>query len=168
MKNNRTEAGDHLPPGTGSGRQQRRPARSQKAVVLGTFPQVPTPSCAAGNREAKPAASAPTRRATAEVAAPAVGGCRQKRAWGDRAQRPKAVEWRDRRGSHLKQGGFSNTSTRQEQDGYLSRDRERRRRPRRRESVPRDTSGPASLSPEQPIPGAHIRTTKPRLLCASQ
>ena len=122
-------------------------------MVLGTFPQVPTPSCAAGNRQAKPAASAPTRPATAEVAARMVGGCRKKRAGGDRAQRPMAVEWRDRRGSHLKQGGSSNNSTRQEQDGCLSRDRERRRQQRRRERGPRDTTGSASLSlsPEQPI-----------------
>lgn len=56
------------------------------------------------------------------------------------------MEWRDRRGSHLKQGGSSNTSTRQEQDGCLSRDRERRRQPRRREWSPRDTPGPASLA----------------------
>nr|KAF6444251.1 hypothetical protein HJG59_008555 [Molossus molossus] len=54
----------------------------QRAVVLGTFPQVPTPSCAAGNRQARLAASAPTSRATAEVAARAVGGCRKKRARG--------------------------------------------------------------------------------------
>lgn len=114
--------------------------------MLGTFPQVPTPSCAAGNRQAKRAASAPTQRATAEVAARVVGGCRKKRAGGDRAQRPMAVEWRDRRGSHLKQGGSSNNSTRQEQDGCLSRDRERRRQQRRRERGPRDTTGSASLS----------------------
>lgn len=125
---------------------------SQRALVLGTFPQVPTPSCAAGNRQAKPAASAPTRSATAEVAARAVGGCRRKRAGGDRAQRPMAVEWRDRRGSHLKQGGFSNTSTRQEQDGCLSRDRERRRR---RERGPRDTVGPSSPSPAAYPGSAH-------------
>jgi hypothetical protein len=60
---------------------------------------------------------------------------------GDRAQRPMAVEWRDRRGSHLKLGGSSNTSTRQEQDGCLSPDRERRQR-RRREWDPRDTAAP--------------------------
>ena len=144
----------------------RSPPR--KAVVLGTFPQVRTPSCAAGNRQARPAASAPTQRATAEVAAQAVGGCRKKRAGGDRVQRPLAVEWRDRRGSHLKQGGSSNTSTRQEQDGCLSRDRERRRRPRRREWGPRDTSCPASLSLEQPILGAHRRTTEAKPLCSSQ
>lgn len=114
----------------------------QRAVVLGTFPQVPTPSCAAGNRQARLAASAPTSRATAEVAAREAGGCRKKRAGGDRAQRPMAVEWRDRRGSHLKQGESSNTSTRQEQDGCLSPDRERRRRRRRRERAPRDTASP--------------------------
>lgn len=120
----------------------------QGAVVLGTFPQVPTPSCAAGNPEARLAASAPTWHSTAEVAARAVGGCRKKRAGGHRAQRPVAVEWRDRRGSHLKQGGSSNTSTRQGQDGCLSQDRERRRR--RRERGPRDTAGPhqSSLSRE--------------------
>lgn len=86
----------------------------ERAVVRGAFPQVPTPSCAAGNRQAKPAASAPARRATAEVAARAVGGCRKKRAGEDRAKRPMAVQWRDGRGSHLKQGGSSNTSTRPE------------------------------------------------------
>lgn len=120
----------------------RARARSppQGTVVLGTFPQVPTPSCAAGDRQARLAASAPTSRATAEVAAREVGGCRKKRAGGDRAQRPMAVEWRDRRGSHLKQGGSSNTSTRQEQDGCLSGDRERRRRRWRRERSPRDTA----------------------------
>lgn len=100
--------------------QSPGPAPPQRAVVLGTFPQVPTPSCAARNRQARPAASAPTRRATAEVAAGADGGCREGRAGGDRAQRPEAVGWRARRGSHLQRGGSSNTSTRQEQDGCLS------------------------------------------------
>ena len=169
MRSNKTEARDHLPPGTRSGRQQRWPARPQGkrwcwGPSLRCRPPAAPPVTDRPSQPLPPPLSAPRRKWQPKRLA----GVGRRGRGGDGAQRPRAVEWRDRRGSHLKQGGSSTTSTRQEQDGSLSRDRERRRRPRRREWDPRDTSCPASLSPEQPILGSHIRTTKAKPLCASQ
>lgn len=168
MKSNRAEAGDHLPPGPGPGLQQRGPASPDRkrwcwGPSLRCRPPAAPPLTDRPRQPPPPPLVAPPRKwqpdRLAGVGRKGRGETVRGGLWPWSGGTAGGLTW-SREGPPTPARGKSKMAA--------SVETEKDEGSRGGGSGAHVTHPAPPLSPEQPILEAHIQTTKPRLLCASQ